>query len=119
MVFILAAPCSYGHIVEAARSKGAEGTLADRLGNNEGLNDPAAMRKRHHIVIHVSWSWQPGNAQVVIATRIVYCHSTHTGRDWNLKRGRTFEKRKHSQKSGVIDRGQQKQCGLRSSRLIT
>lgn len=92
MVFILATPCSYGHIVEAAWSKGAEGTFADRLGNNQGLNDLAAVRECHHIVIHISRSRQPRNAQVVIATRIVDRHSTHTGRYWDLKRGRKFKK---------------------------
>lgn len=107
MVFILATPCSYGHIVEAAWSKGAEGTFADRLGNDEGLNYPAAMREGHHIVIYISGSRQPGDAQVVVPTRIVHRHSTHTGWDWGLKSGGENLKRKHSQKSGVIYDGQQ------------
>lgn len=81
MIFIFPTPCCYGHIVEAARGEGAEGALADGLGDDEGLNHLAAMRQGHYVVIHISRSWQPGYAEVVIATRIVYCYSTHTGRD--------------------------------------
>lgn len=87
MVFILATSCSYSHIVEAAWSQGAEGTFADGLGDNEGLNYSAAVRECHHIVIHIARSRQPGNGQVVITTRIVHCHSTHTGGNWDLKSG--------------------------------
>lgn len=57
MIFILATPCSYGHIVEAAWGEGAEGTFADRLGNNEELNHLALMRECHYIAIHISRSW--------------------------------------------------------------
>lgn len=81
MIFIFATPCSYGHIVEAARGEGTERAFADGLGDNEGLNHLATMRQSHYIVIHISRSWQPGYAEVVIATRIVYRYSTHTGRD--------------------------------------
>ena len=93
MIFILATPRSYGHIVEAAGGEGAEGTFADRLGNHEGLNHSAIVGECHHVVIHVSRSRQPGYAEVVIATRVVHPYSTHTGRDWGLTGGRTFKKK--------------------------
>lgn len=68
MILILATPCSYGYIVEAAWDEGAEGTLADGLGNDQGLNHLALMGEGHYIVIHISRRWQPGNTEVVITT---------------------------------------------------
>lgn len=108
MIFILATPCSYGHVVEAAWDEGAEGTFADRLGDNEGLNHPAVVGECYHVVIHISRSRQPGNAEVVITAGIVHRYITHTGRDCDLKGGRKF-KRKTQLKVWVICRGQPKQ----------
>jgi hypothetical protein len=87
MIFILATPGSYGHIVETAWDEGAEGTFTDRLGNDEGLNHLTTMGECHHIVIHISRCWQPGNAEVVITARIVHRYSTHTGWDCDFKWG--------------------------------
>lgn len=81
MIFVLATLRSYGHVVEATGNKVAEGTFADRLGNDKRLNHQVAVGEGHHIVIHVPRSRQPGDTQVVIASRIVHCDTTHTGRD--------------------------------------
>lgn len=43
MIFILATPRSYLHVVETAWREGAEGTFANRLGNDKGLNQHAIM----------------------------------------------------------------------------
>lgn len=89
---VIATPGGYGHIVEAAWGEGAEGTLTHRLGNAEGLNHLAIMGEGHHIVIHVSRRWQPGNTEVIITAGVVDGDPAHTGRDCEFKkRGRVVK----------------------------
>lgn len=87
MTGVIATPGGYGHIVEAAWGEGAERTLADRFGNDEGLNHPAIVGEGYHVVIHVSRSWQPGNTEVIITAGIVDRDSTHAGRDCEFTQG--------------------------------
>lgn len=84
---VISAPGGDGHIVEAAWGEGAERTLADRLGNGEGLNHLAVVGEGHHVVIHISRSWQPGNTEVIITAGIVDRDSTHAGRDCEFAQG--------------------------------
>lgn len=87
MACIIAALGGYSDVVEAARGEGAEGTLADRFGDDEELIHLALVGEAHHVVIHFSRRRQPGNAEVVIPARIVDCHPTHAGRDCEFKPG--------------------------------
>lgn len=86
VIFILPALRGYHHIVKRPRSKAAEGAFTEGFGNGESLNNLVIARECYQITVYISRSWQPRNTEVVTATWVIYCYSSHAGRNCATKR---------------------------------
>lgn len=86
IVFILSTLCGYHHIIKRPRSKAAEGAFTEWFGNGKSLNNLPIMRERYQITVYISRSRQPRNTEVVTPTWVIYCYSSHTGRNCATKR---------------------------------